>query len=41
MPYVEGETLRQLLDRNGRLPVSEAVRIAREVAYGATPTPSG
>jgi serine/threonine protein kinase len=32
MPYVEGETLRSHLDRTGRLPVAEAVRIAREIA---------
>jgi serine/threonine-protein kinase len=32
MPYVEGETLRDRLDREGQLGVEEAVRIAREVA---------
>jgi serine/threonine-protein kinase len=32
MPYVEGETLRQRLGRNGPLPVTEAIRIAGEVA---------
>jgi len=32
MPLVEGETLRARLDREGRLPVPDAVRIAREVA---------
>jgi len=32
MPYVQGETLRQLLTREGQLAVSDAVRIAREVA---------
>jgi eukaryotic-like serine/threonine-protein kinase len=32
MPFVEGESLRQRLDRERQLPVSEAVRIAREVA---------
>ncbi len=32
MPYVEGETLRQLLQRGGRLPVSAATTIAVEVA---------
>ncbi|MDB4909016.1 MAG: protein kinase [Gemmatimonadetes bacterium] len=32
MPYVEGETLRQLMDREQQLPVSEAVRIAASIA---------
>ena len=32
MPYVEGETLRDRLEREGPLPVADAVRIAREVA---------
>jgi serine/threonine-protein kinase len=32
MPYVEGESLRQRLDREGPLPVEEAVRIAAAVA---------
>jgi len=32
MPYVEGESLRQRLDREGQLPVGEAVRIAGHVA---------
>ncbi|MEO8334382.1 MAG: protein kinase [bacterium] len=32
MPYVEGETLRSRLVREGPLPVAEAVRLAREVA---------
>jgi serine/threonine-protein kinase len=32
MPYVEGETLRDLLDRERQLPVDDAVRIARAVA---------
>lgn len=31
MPFVEGEALRQRLDRQSRLPVDEAVRIACEV----------
>ena len=32
MPYVDGETLRDKLDRETQLGVDEAVRIAREVA---------
>ena len=32
MPYVEGESLRDRIDRDKQLPVDEAVRIAREVA---------
>jgi len=32
MPYVEGESLRERLDREKQLPVEEAVRIATEVA---------
>src|SRR3990170_3350981 len=32
MPFVEGETLRERLDREKQLPVAEAVRIASEVA---------
>jgi tRNA A-37 threonylcarbamoyl transferase component Bud32 len=32
MPYVEGESLRDRLARTGRLPLDEALRIAREVA---------
>jgi len=32
MPFVEGESLRQRLDRENQLPVSEAVRIAGNVA---------
>jgi len=31
MPYVDGESLRQKLDRDGQLPVHDAVRILREV----------
>ena len=34
MPYVEGETLRQRLAREGQLPLDDALRIAREVADG-------
>ena len=34
MPYVEGETIRQRLEREGPFPIEEAVRIAREVADG-------
>src|SRR5438552_15634410 len=32
MPYVEGETLRDRLEREGQLPLEEAVRITREVS---------
>jgi serine/threonine-protein kinase len=32
MPFVEGESLRDRLDRDGRLPVEETIRLAREVA---------
>ncbi|MGQ0767141.1 MAG: protein kinase domain-containing protein [Gemmatimonadota bacterium] len=32
MPYIEGESLRERLNRETQLPVDEAVRIAREVA---------
>jgi tRNA A-37 threonylcarbamoyl transferase component Bud32/tetratricopeptide (TPR) repeat protein len=32
MPYVEGESLRERLQREGQLPVADALRIAREVA---------
>jgi serine/threonine-protein kinase len=34
MPFVEGESLRARLRREGQLPVDAAVRIAREVAEG-------
>ena len=34
MPYVEGETLRRRLQREGQLPLSDALRVAREVADG-------
>ncbi len=32
MPYVEGESLRERLDREKQLPMDEALRLAREVA---------
>ncbi len=32
MPFVEGESVRDRLDRDGRLPVEETIRLAREVA---------
>ena len=32
MPYVEGESLQQRIEREGQLPVEEALKIAREVA---------
>jgi len=32
MPYIEGETLRERLERERQLPVAEALQIAREVA---------
>ena len=35
MPFVEGESLRARLARDGELPVSEAVRMLREVATRA------
>jgi len=34
MPYVEGESLRELLERDTQLPLEEALRITREVADG-------
>lgn len=34
MPYVEGESLRQTLDRKGRLSTSKAVRLVRQLAAG-------
>src|SRR3954464_8634770 len=34
MPYVEGESLRQRLDRETQLPIPDVVRIATEVAAG-------
>ena len=32
MPYVEGESLRQKLEREGQLSLAEALRVAREIA---------
>jgi serine/threonine-protein kinase len=32
MPYVEGDSLRQKLEREGQLPIDEALDIARQVA---------
>src|SRR5450631_4621055 len=32
MPFIEGESLRARLTRHGELPVSEAIRILREIA---------
>lgn len=32
MPYVEGESLRRRIDRDGQLPISTATRLLREVA---------
>jgi serine/threonine-protein kinase len=34
MPYVEGETLRRRLEREGQIPLADALRIGREVADG-------
>jgi len=34
MPFVEGESLRHRLQRDGKLPLDEALRITREVADG-------
>lgn len=36
MPHIQGESLRDLLRRTGRLPVAEAIRLAREVAAALT-----
>jgi serine/threonine-protein kinase len=32
MPYIQGESLRQRLDRERQLPIADALQIAREVA---------
>jgi eukaryotic-like serine/threonine-protein kinase len=32
MPYIEGESLRERLDREGRLPIPDVIRIMRDVA---------
>jgi hypothetical protein len=32
MPFIEGETLRERMSREGQLPVDEAVRLGREIA---------
>jgi len=32
MPYIEGESLRKRLDREGALPVNEGIRILRQIA---------
>jgi serine/threonine-protein kinase len=32
MPYIEGESLRERLDREGRLPIDDVIRIMRDVA---------
>ena len=34
MPYVDGKSLRVRLDREGRLPIDDALKIARELADG-------
>jgi tetratricopeptide (TPR) repeat protein/tRNA A-37 threonylcarbamoyl transferase component Bud32 len=34
MPYLEGESLRERIDREGELPIDEALQIAAEVADG-------
>jgi eukaryotic-like serine/threonine-protein kinase len=36
MPYVPGETLHQRLEREGPLPIDEAIRIVREIADALT-----
>ena len=39
MPYVEGESLRQRLDREHQLPVDEAVQIAKNLAEALDSVP--
>jgi eukaryotic-like serine/threonine-protein kinase len=34
MPLIEGETLRARLERDGQLPIEEAIRLVRQVADG-------
>ena len=36
MPFIEGESLAQMLNRRGKLPVTETIAIARQVAQGLT-----
>ena len=36
MPFIEGESLRARVDRDGRLPVPDAMRIAREISFAHT-----
>ena len=40
MPFVEGESLRARLAREGRLPLEEALRLSREIASALEPRPS-
>src|SRR5207244_12026345 len=39
MPYVEGESLRERLERENQLPVDEAIRHAFSIAYALADTP--
>ena len=41
MPYVRGESLRQRLAREGRLPLRDALRVARELGAGARSRSAG